>query len=88
MTREYTIPVKQSGHQVTDILTPPTVSFTISWRDRWLIEYALASPLYSTPRINSSGAYSSSASLAERNFGSSMAGIASGGKRVIISKSL
>ena len=29
-SRAYTMPVKQSGHQVTAIGLPPTVSFTIS----------------------------------------------------------
>ena len=31
MSRAYTMPVKQSGHQVTAMARPPSVSFTISW---------------------------------------------------------
>ena len=31
MMRLYTIAEKQSGHQVTAIFRPPTVSLTISW---------------------------------------------------------
>ena len=31
MSRAYTMPVKQSGHQVTAMARPPSMSFTISW---------------------------------------------------------
>ena len=58
MLREYTIPVKHSGHQVTAIGFPATTSFTISWLESILTEYALASPSNSTPKIISCGSYS------------------------------
>jgi len=71
----WAVPV--SGQYVTETGSPAMRSLTISWWTRMYWGYARASPPRSTPKTGSSSGMS--ASSADENCGSSMAGIPSFG---------
>ena len=50
---EYTIPVPQSVHHMSEIGSSPTTSLTISWAFTMLNGYARLSPLIVTPNTRS-----------------------------------
>jgi len=66
--------------------TPPTMSFTISWRLSRGTEYARWSPLIETPSTCSLGAIRGPASSTETRLGFKMVAIASNQSRVTISR--